>query len=96
MYYSFVLIAYRIAEIHRNLLARVDRIFLCMNPEDCDDLATVLSDRMHPKPSFTLFCKQICDLEVIQLDFKFVSCFLQHNQQPGETSGKDHSTEPYH
>ena len=36
----------------------------------------ILRDHMHPKPSFTLFCKQIYDLEMIQLDFKFIACFL--------------------
>jgi len=36
----------------------------------------ILSDHMHPKPSFTLFCKQIYDLEMIQLDSKLVACFL--------------------
>ena len=36
----------------------------------------ILSDHMHSKPSFTLFCKQIYDLEMIQLDSKFITCFL--------------------
>ena len=36
----------------------------------------ILSVHMHPKPSFTLFCKQIYYLEMIQLDSKLVTCFL--------------------
>ena len=36
----------------------------------------ILSVHMHPTPSFTLFCKQIYYLEMIQLDSKFVTYFL--------------------
>ena len=52
----------------------------------------ILSVHMHPTPSFTLFCKQIYYLEMIQLDSKFVTYFLcacSTTSSPGEASGKD-------
>ena len=56
----------------------------------------ILSVHMHPKPSFTLFCKQTYYLEMMQLDSNFVTYFLcsylQYNQQPGEARGSSHIT----
>jgi len=76
-FYSFVLIAYWIAEMHRNLLAHIEyfctRNFLYAFQQV---IVMILSVHMHPKPSFTLFCKQIYYLEMIQLDSKFFTCFL--------------------
>ena len=51
----------------------------------------ILSDHMHPKPSFTLFCKQIQfrdDTTGFQVRHLLLA-YLWHNQQPGEASGKD-------
>ena len=48
----------------------------------------ILSVHMHPKPSFTLFCKQIYYLEMISSLSLALVC-LQYNQQPGEASRKD-------
>ena len=53
----------------------------------------ILSDHMHPKSSFTLFCKQIYDIEMIQLDSKFVTCFLPTfgtTSSPGKPQGRIH------
>ena len=53
----------------------------------------ILSDRLCPKPSFKLFCKQIYDLEMIQLDSKFVTCFLPTfgtTSSPGKPQGRIH------
>ena len=60
----------------------------------------IQSNHMHPKPSLTLFCKQIYDLEIIQLDSKFVTCFLPTcgttTQPATQRSLREGSTEPYH
>jgi len=49
----------------------------------------ILSDHniMHPKPSFTLFSKQLYDLE---MDSKFVACFLPTCSSPEKPYGRIH------
>ena len=55
----------------------------------------ILSVHMHPTPSFTLFCKQTYYLEIMQLDFNFITYFLytcSTTSSPEKPQGSSHIT----
>ena len=65
-----------LAALQKSATNRLFGNYSAKSPDRPWEIVMILSDHMHPKPSFTLFCKQIYDLEMIQLDSKLVACFL--------------------